>query len=548
MPIFESYLLTHQLISESLLSQIKVTLNHHSLLNYLARNKLVSSEALANAASKALNIDLQDLSLLTIDTKVVTLLPSKMIFECSILPIHQHEGYLDLAMSDPSDSESIQTVQFITGMNVNGLLVTFSQLQEFIQHYVIKTSTTKPDQNSLLSTPAISSQEDKAVIDWSNDILAQAIQTKTSDIHIEMFATYCRVRFRQSGLLNETAQLTKEQAQPILTRLKLLGNLNIAEKRLPQDGHFKMDANDGKSIDIRISSCPTIYGEKLVLRLLNSEKIFRSINQINLLEVQRSLLLTAIERPHGLILVTGPTGSGKTVTLYAILHHLNTIEKNISSVEDPVEIDLAGVNQVNINVKSGLTFPAVLRAFLRQDPDVVMIGEIRDFETAEMAIRSAQTGRLVLSTLHTNSALGALSRLQNMGIAPYNIASAITFVSAQRLIRKLCPYCKQSYFPSSSLRSLLNFQTDTKLYKAQGCSQCQGGYVERIAIHETFPMNENFITQWFLHSKNNDASEPVSTHATLTLKDSALEALQQGITSFEEIARVIPAGDFHELS
>lgn len=527
------YLLKQQLIPKEKLLLAEQSVKSGSLINYLARNKILSADLLVSAASEIYHLPIKDLHDVKPHPESLSLLPQKMILTHSILPIQHSSHSCDVAMSDPGDLKTIETIQFMTGLNVTRILVNYEHLQTWIHRYTLEEHHPPEPQKK-----SVSSIHDSPTQLFIDDLLKQASQEGVSDIHIEFFETYCRIRFRQNGLLYEISKLTKKQAVPVVTRLKLLGALNISEKRIPQDGHFKIHTVSHRSMDIRISSCPTLYGEKLVLRLLHTEKEYRSMDHIDLFEKQKKDLLQALAQPYGLILVTGPTGSGKTVTLYSLLSHLNTIEKNIVTIEDPVEIYLPGINQVNINLKAGLTFASILRAFLRQDPDIIMIGEIRDFETAEIAIRAAQTGRLVLSTLHTPSALGAITRLKNMGIEPYNLASAITLVSAQRLIRKLCSICKLAYKPSKTLAELIGWNCPDIAYRAIGCSQCQNGYNGRLAIHEIIPMNEELISDEILSKKRGKAIQPSSV--IQTLQQSALEHIKQGVTSIEEILRVIP--------
>lgn len=532
MNALKQYLISHQLIQKVVLDQAEENVKNFSLINYLARNKLVSAEKLALAASEVYRQPIKDLNSIPLTPQSLSLVSTKIILDLFIFPLQHNHYSLDLAMSDPGDTKTIQTVQFITGLQVNIVLVEFTQLQEWIHAHVIEKT---PPPEKLTENPHTSNDHSPA-IHFVNDLIKQALQTQASDLHIELFDAHCRIRFRHNGLLNEMLKMTKEQAVPIMTRLKLMANLNIAEKRLPQDGHCKIRINETQSLDVRVNSCPTIHGEKLALRLLNTERIVRTIDTIDLLDSQKKIVLQAVSQPHGLILVTGPTGSGKTVTLYAMLSHLNTIEKNISTVEDPVEIQLAGINQVNINQKSGLTFSTVLRAMLRQDPDIIMIGEIRDLETAEIAIRAAQTGRLVLSTLHTNSAIGALTRLQNMGIEPYHLASAITLITAQRLLRKLCPFCKQASTLPKRWAHMIKLDADIPIFKAAGCRECQNGYQGRLAIHEVIPLGEKLVNRFLNH---NPSTANIQPRPLQTLQHVASEQIKNGTTSLEEVLRVI---------
>jgi type IV pilus assembly protein PilB len=356
---------------------------------------------------------------------------------------------------------------------------------------------------------------DEPVIKFVNHVIQHALQQTASDIHIEPYTAHCRIRYRRDGILHEVAEVPSHLASRLVSRLKVMAKLDIAERRLPQDGRLQLHG-----MDIRVSTCPTLFGEKIVLRLLDPQKMSLNIDHLGFDDTQKKLFLSKIKQPQGMILVTGPTGSGKTVTLYSALHHLNTAEKNISTVEDPIEIQLTGINQVPVNPKIGLDFATVLRTFLRQDPDILMVGEIRDKETATIAIQAAQTGHLVLSTLHTNSALETITRLHSMGIEPYNIVSAVSLVIAQRLVRKLCTACKQ---PERIGKEIF--------FRANGCDHCLQGYSGRTGIYELLPITTE-ITEPILNGT-------YLSQAHDSLYQAGLEKVHQGITSLSEIHRVI---------
>lgn len=373
--------------------------------------------------------------------------------------------------------------------------------------------------NSLpLLTQENVSDYDDPMIHFVNNILHQAIQHSASDIHIEPLAMYCRIRLRRDGLLQEMTNVPSHLVPRFLTRLKVMANLDIAERRLPQDGRIELKLSAQNRMDIRINTCPTLFGEKMVLRLFHHHQTSQTLDQLGMTPTQQALFLEKITAPQGLILVTGPTGSGKTVTLYAALRHLNTTEKNISTVEDPIEIPLPGINQVNIHPKIGLDFAAVLRTLLRQDPDIMMIGEIRDQETAKIAIKAAQTGHLVLSTLHTNNAVESLTRLHALGISPQDLESALSLVVAQRLIRRLCTTCQGK----------------------KPCDVCMLGYQGRIGIYELLPLTANTTHHLLKERKNGTLTLP--THFR-TLRAEAIARYQEGITTQEEIERVLGRDD-----
>ena len=376
---------------------------------------------------------------------------------------------------------------------------------------------------------------EEPLIQFVDHMIHHAHQQGASDIHIEPQENTIRLRYRQDGLLYEVAQIQPHWALRIITRLKVMADLDISERRQPQDGHFQISAPQHQTLDVRISSCPTLHGEKIVLRLLDNSQLVFALDKLGFTGLQKELFLKKISQPQGLILVTGPTGSGKTITLYSALDYLNVKEKNILTIEDPIEIQLEGLNQVPLNTKVGLDFATTLRAFLRQDPDIIMVGEIRDLETAKIAIQAAQTGHLVLSTLHTNSAVETVTRLLSMGIDPYQVAQALTLIIAQRLIRKLCPLCKQA----ETAPLITEGEQKNKGYRASGCPCCRYGYKGRIAIFECLDLSEALIP---LLSNNMDINllvKAAQAEGFKTLRENGLEKIRQGETSFAELNRVI---------
>lgn len=381
--------------------------------------------------------------------------------------------------------------------------------------------------------------EESSIVELVDNILINAIHKKASDVHFEPQTDHGRVRLRIDGILYIKHSISTELWQNIGARLKIMANLNIAEKRLPQDGRFTLRIPNHGQYDCRLSSCPTIFGEKFVIRILNPFNTILPLNQLGFTEEALHIFRWHISLPQGIILVTGPTGSGKTVTLYSALSLLNESNKNISTVEDPVEIQLAGINQVEVNSKIGLNFSVILRAFLRQDPDIIMVGEIRDAETAKIAISAAHTGHLVLATLHTNSAAASLTRMLNMGIAPFNLVSSLKLIVAQRLIRKLCSRCKSPQHVSSNTRLHYGFPDDIVIYAATGCKNCTGGYHGRIAIFELMIIDET-LGELIIGETNIIAIEQrLSTLSHGKLRELALEQGRIGTTSLEEINRVM---------
>jgi len=420
-----------------------------------------------------------------------------------VLPLWQKGKSLYLAMEDTANCEIVQAVQFHTGCQVFPVKVDSDRLQSL--------------RNEMLdgAVKTIENIHDSA-IDWVEDLLDKALRKGASDIHFEPYEKYYRVRFRLDGLLSETGIVPAEFAERIIARFKVMAHLDTAEKRIPQDGHFEWTHS---SSDCRVSVCPVIHGEKVVIRLMNHLNIYEDWDEIGLNEKQKNLFIKALSQPQGMILVTGPTGSGKTMTLYTALNYLNYPEKNIVSVEDPVEMILPGVQQVNVNDKIGLTFSRVLRSLLRQDPDIIMVGEIRDPEAARIAVSAAQTGHLVLSTLHTNSALESINRLRNMDIEIFEIMDAVKLVVAQRLVRKLCRYCR---IPDSAVFSVCR----------QGCKECFQGYKGRIGIFEVLPVSAELIGQIVSGSFSSERYPDAS------LWNSGLEKVNGGLTTLEEVERV----------
>lgn len=392
----------------------------------------------------------------------------------------------------------------------------------------------------LIKSLDVTTSVDESIVQLVDRLLIDAVQKKASDIHFEMYDEVYRIRYRQDGLLYEIAQLPIALAQRIVARLKVMSQLNVAERRIPQDGRFRFFLAEKKPMDFRISTCPTTHGEKVVLRILDPASADIDIDSLGFEPFQRELFLRSIQKSQGMVLVTGPTGSGKTMSLYSALKILNTTEKNIFTVEDPVEIHLFGINQVHVNTKIGLYFSTVLRAFLRQDPDVIMVGEMRDAETAEIAIKAAQTGHLVLSTLHTNSAIETITRLRYLGVASYHIATSVSLIVAQRLVRKLCAACKvPAHLPEDALINIglkEHELCDVILYAPNGCAECVAGYRGRTAIYEILPVTEPIARAIVTEE---DVAFLARKMGMQSLYVSGLHKVKQGMTSLEEIKRVL---------
>ncbi len=514
-------LLENELIDKQLLLKIIETLKDDSLLCHLAKNNFVASEKLASLASKFFGLPTIDLTQIPIAQFPDNCLNIDIISQTKSIPIKEHPTHVDIAIADPGNSSAIDTVKFQIGKPIHLFIADFQQIEDVISKMTRKSnsqslSSLKSEKDIFdLSQPTISDLNDEPLVCFVHHTIEEAIESKASDIHFETYEQTCRIRIRRDGLLYKISEPPRNIAPRIAARLKIMARLDIAEHRIPQDGHFQLQIKN-KMIDVRMSTCPTLYGEKVVLRLLNNEQKIKLIDALDFTEQQYVDFYHAINQPQGLIIVTGPTSSGKTTTLYAALQHLNHETKNILTIEDPIEINLPNINQTNINTKTNLTFARALRTFLRQDPDIIMVGEIRDLETAEIAIKAAQTGHLVLSTLHTNNAAQALTRLQNIGIEKHDIMDSLTLVTAQRLLRKLCPNCKKETTEPS------------QHYEPVGCKKCLGGYSGRIAVHEVLPI---------IKSQN---SQIMSTPKSfMSLQASAIKIAHAGLTTFEEITRVI---------
>jgi type IV pilus assembly protein PilB len=499
------------------------------LLTHLVQHTHLCPITMAQCLANHFGLPLINLTQIDPQTLPLTLLTPAFLRHHHVLPIRCEANQLYLAVDDPSEHRIVNEIQFLTGHRVLLMVAQTTQLSRMLEEVLRETehhdlSEYARTQSHTLIMPAPAAPDEAPIVSFVYRLLHQAIASQATDLHFEPYIDTYRVRYRKDGLLHELATPPQDVAARIAARLKIMAELDIAERRLPQDGRFSIKDKTNRTIDCRFSSCPTMGGEKITIRILNHATQSFSLPELGLIPRDAACLQHALSRPQGLILVTGPTGSGKTVTLYAAINHLNTGEKNISSVEDPIEIQQPGINQVQINPKIGLGFASVLRALMRQDPDVIMVGEIRDQDTAEMAIRASQTGHLVLSTLHTNSSAQTLIRLQQLGIPTYLIAESLTLIIAQRLIRRLCVLCKR---PSD--------QTD-RGYQPVGCHQCHEGYNGRLAIFETMPIS---TTLRHLLLTPTITTEQLTYQAQqegmLTLYDTGLNLVHTGATSYAEI-------------
>lgn len=506
-----------------------------SLTNYLVKSNILSSQSIFECCVRHFKLPIFDLKNYDVMLLREPIIKPELIWRYRIIPIRRDLNNLYLGVTDPTDHTTLAALSFHTGLHIHPLLVAEEELDKLINthcrthklnaHLETALSKMQPLEEQMPQSTGINQKSDEPVIEFVNQLIQDAINRQTSDIHIEPYEQSCRIRFRRDGLLYEVATIPSTFAVQVATRLKIMGFLNIAERRLPQDGRIQYK----HKIDIRINTCPTLFGEKIVLRILDKQRINLDIAMLGMTETQQKLFFAKLSQSQGLILVSGPTGSGKTVTLYSALNYLNQIEKNIITVEDPVEIELNGINQVNVNSKIGLSFSAILRNFLRQDPDVIMVGEIRDRDTAEIAIQAAQTGHLVLSTLHTNSAAETISRLQGMGVAPYHLMTSVSLIVAQRLLRKLCNHCKQ---PDTTSH-------ERTLYNHAGCAYCHAGYAGRIGIFELLPMNEDRIRTSLPGINTPDILDQVKKAGHVLLSEAGLEKVWSGVTSQAELSRIV---------
>jgi type IV pilus assembly protein PilB len=514
---------------------------------------------IALAAASEYGVPLLDLNALSVDLDTVKVVSDKLLAKHRVLPLFRRGKRLFLGVADPTNLHAIDEIKFQTGLAVEAIVVEDDKLQKSLDKAIEQADTSMPNlgdeegvdlealevsggEDELGADVSRDDVEDAPIVRFVNKVMLDAIRRGASDIHFEPYEKSFRVRLRMDGVLKEVAQPPVQLAGKISARLKVMSRLDIAERRVPQDGRIKMRLSKTRAIDFRMSTCPTLFGEKIVLRILDPSQAMLGIDALGYEQAQKELYLKHLAKPQGMILVTGPTGSGKTVSLYTGLHILNKEDTNISTAEDPAEINLPGVNQVNVNNKVGLTFAAALRSFLRQDPDVVMVGEIRDLETAEIAIKAAQTGHLVLSTLHTNDAPQTLTRLIDMGVKPYAIATSVSLIIAQRLARRLCNSCKQHVEVPAEALLKEGFQEaeipGLKIYAAKGCQNCTDGYKGRVGIYQVMEVTES-IGRIIMGGGNAiDIADQAAKEGVWDLRRSGLAKVKSGLTSLDEINSV----------
>lgn len=544
-----------QLLAEAAAQQavVKAKQAKVPLVTYLVQQRLVQSRPLAELAAQEFGVPFLDLAAIDKEQLPKDIVNEKLMQQHHFLPLSKRGNKLFIALSDPTNQQAINDVSFGSKLAVEVVLVEDDKLHQAIERYLdtgtgglelsdldldLEAEGGERAQEAVAGTDA----DDAPVVKFVNKMLLDAIKKGSSDLHFEPYEKMYRVRFRTDGVLHEAARPPVQLVSRISARLKVMSNMDISERRKPQDGRVKLKVSKTKSIDFRVNTLPTLWGEKIVMRILDSSSAQMGIDALGYEDVQKELYLQALKQPQGMILVTGPTGSGKTVSLYTGLNILNTEDINISTAEDPVEINLEGINQVNVNPRQGLDFSQALRAFLRQDPDVIMVGEIRDLETAEIAIKAAQTGHMVMSTLHTNSAAETLTRLRNMGVPAFNLATSVNLIIAQRLARKLCNKCKRVHEVPREALLAEGFKEEEigsfTLYQPIGCEDCNAGYRGRVGIYEVVKIT-SALQQMIMEEGNSiEIAARMRKEGFNDLRRSGLVKAMQGITSLEEINRV----------
>ncbi len=555
--------LARQIVNEGLVSaeamQRAITdaqMEKVTLINYLVTKKLAKADKIAWVIAREFGDSLFDLNMLDPSVIPKDIIDEKIVRQFAAVPIFKRGSRLFVAMSDPTRADALEAIRFSSRLAVEAVVVEEDKLAKLIERQYEGMSTAEfsgfggedldletesTDDNN--ADNGIAGANEAPVVKFINKMLVDAIRMGASDLHFEPYEKSYRIRYRVDGMMREVARPPIQLANKLSSRLKVMSQMDISERRMPQDGRIKLKISKTKAIDFRVNSLPTLFGEKIVLRILDASSAMLGIDALGYEPAQKALFMEALEKPQGMLLITGPTGSGKTVSLYTGLNILNTVDTNISTAEDPVEINLEGINQVNVNVKTGLTFAVALRAFLRQDPDIVMVGEIRDLETAEIAVKAAQTGHMVMSTLHTNSAPETLTRLRNMGVPSFNIATSVNLVIAQRLTRRLCSACKTVVdVPAASLKEMgftdADLATGFKIYQPVGCTECRDGYKGRVGVYEVMKVTPEIARIIMEEGNSIDIADASRRAGFNDLRRSGLEKVMQGVTSLQEINRV----------
>ena len=544
-------LVQHKLVPQDKLEKYQSAISaDKNILPMIFDDGVISPENLVSLLSSVFNYPILDLNYYPRSGIVRDIMDEQHMQKLRCIPIFKRGRRVFMAVSDPTQLQNIQKALFSSGLNVDLVLVRNDQLERLLEWFgqsstsilkEIDTDSPESQQKTLIVDG--DEEEDGPVARFIQKILSDALNAGASDIHFEFYETMARIRFRVDGQLREVVQPPLALRSQLASRIKVMAKLDISEKRVPQDGRIQIQfSKNAKAIDFRVNTLPCLFGEKVVMRILNSDAATLNIDQLGFENLQKELIREANHRPYGMVLVTGPTGSGKTVSLYTCLNILNTDDVNISTAEDPAEINLPGINQVNVNDKQGLTFEAALKAFLRQDPDIIMVGEIRDLGTADIAIKAAQTGHMVFSTLHTNNAPATLSRMLNMGVAPFNIASSVNLIMAQRLARRLCPACKTPVERPPE-PALLNagftkedLEGDWQMYRPVGCDVCKGkGYKGRAGLYEVMPITEKMKAVIMNNGTEVDIANIAYEEGLVDLRRSGILKVMQGITSLEEV-------------
>ena len=542
--------------ADAMLIQGQATTQKIPFISHLVQSRKVSSAKIAESSSKALGFPYLNLDAYSADYLPAKTLDLKLMQTDRVMALQAHSNVMFVAISDPTNLHALDSAQFQSGMTISPVVVEDDKLSKFIEKVVESKDTSMKSLDSggddydldmggdEASLEAEDTQEvdDAPVVKFLNKMLLDAINMGASDLHFEPYEKFYRIRYRIDGELRDITQPPLAIKDKLASRIKVISKLDISEKRIPQDGRMKLVLSKTRTIDFRVSTLPLIHGEKIVMRILDPTSATLGIEALGYEPAQKEALLHAVSRPYGLVLVTGPTGSGKTVSLYTCLNILNNPGVNIATAEDPCEIPLAGINQVNVNDKQGLTFAAALKSFLRQDPDIIMIGEIRDLETADMAIKAASTGHMVLSTLHTNDAPSTLTRLMNMGVAPFNIASAVSLITAQRLARRLCKSCKVPIdAPKEALLKVgfreEDFNEKWQLYgpKEGGCDMCNNGYKGRVGIYQVMPITDAISRIIMSQGNAIDIADQAQKEGVNDLRRSGILKVMQGLTSVAEV-------------
>ena len=528
------------------------------LTSYLVKNNIVASNVIAMISCHEFGLPVFDLTVMDTEMAAFSLVPEKLITKLNAIPLMKRGNKLFIAISSPTNTQALDEFKFATGLSTEAVLVQEDQLVTFIEKAISAMDSGMDEmldddledldigagEDEEQDGPTAADADDAPVVKYVNKILVDAINKGASDIHFEPYEKRYRIRYRVDGILAEVAAPPLSIAGKLTARVKVMSRMDISERRVPQDGRIKLKLSKKRAIDFRVNTCPTLFGEKVVLRILDPSSATLGIDALGYEPEQKQLYLDALSNPYGMILVTGPTGSGKTVSLYTGLNILNLPETNISTAEDPAEINLEGINQVNVNDKVGLTFAEALKAFLRQDPDIIMVGEIRDLETASIAIKAAQTGHLVLSTLHTNDAPQTLTRLMNMGVPAFNIATSVSLIIAQRLGRRLCNDCKTLDDLPEEVLTKEGFTKEDlaadefKIYKAVGCDKCNGGYKGRVGIYQVMGISEEMGRLIMSGANSIDLADQARVEGIDDLRRSALKKIMQGVISLEEANRV----------